>query len=104
LASGRLRRYPGIGAVRERELADAIAFESELAARPSMADLVDRALEELEARPLRTFAQVAARDEALTLALRFYAEWGVYGPENDDLIREDGGDVARLALAILAKG
>lgn len=78
LISGRLRKYPGIGAQRERALADVLAFKSGLAARPSIAELAQRALDELDARPgiadpidwnrefggkaLRDFAGVAKRE------------------------------------------
>lgn len=37
--------------------------------------------------------------EKLRAALRFYARRGVVSPEVDDEINEDGGEVARVALA-----
>jgi hypothetical protein len=55
---------------------------------------------------LGTAAEAADKIEALTAenermreALAHYAQWGVVCPQTDDAIRDDGGDLARAALA-----
>lgn len=60
------------------------------------AALNESGLELLQSDEAQAFMQ--SRITAYREALSFYAKWGVENPRHDDLVRDDGGDIARAAL------